>query len=123
MPMSAKFEIMSPNLFNVFLVTQVAPNTFLEDLLGLDYIVIAAFSKSEIHRHNKSDNVIYIIRGLAKLILDGAEHAVSPGLRVFIPKGMSHGFETTDDALEFISAQVPPILDKRNGMFDREIVA
>lgn len=120
--MDPKIDFLQPQLINVFQVIQIAAGSFLADVLGLDYIVIAPNTRSEVHRHNHSDNLIYVIRGSAELILDGAAHAVRPGVRVFIPRGMLHGFRTLERGLEFVSAQVPPILDSRTGRFDREVV-
>jgi len=107
--------------FNVFHVTQLATDSFLDKVLGLDYIYIRPNSISEIHRHNNSDNLIFILSGKAIIILNSVEHEISPGLRVHIPRGMWHGFRTHNVALEFISAQIPPILNKADNVFDREV--
>jgi quercetin dioxygenase-like cupin family protein len=119
--MDARFDCPSTDTFNILQVTQLAPGTFLDGTLGLDHVVVPARSTSEVHRHNLSDNLIYVLRGIATLILDGAEHKVSPRMRIAIPRGAFHGFRTFDEELEFISAQIPPILDKKRGLFDREI--
>ena len=120
--MQLLFDTPSSQLFNVFQVVQLAPDTFLDATLGLDYIVIAAGRSSEIHRHNESDNVVYVLKGRAIIILNGMENEIVPGLRIQIPRGMWHGFRTSDEQLEFISAQIPPILDRKSGSFDREIM-
>lgn len=121
--MEAEFARPESQLINVFNVTQIAASSFLEDLLGLDQIIIRAHAQSEVHRHVNSDNLIFVLRGSATLILNGVAHPVAPGVRVFIPRGMAHGFHVFDDDFEFISAQVPPILDKRTGRLDREVLA
>jgi mannose-6-phosphate isomerase-like protein (cupin superfamily) len=120
--MKIQFDTLEPQQFNVFLVSQIAPNTFIDGVAGLDFVVVPKHSTSEIHRHNHSHNVIYIVRGSAQAILDGDAHDVRPGMRVVIPKTVSHGFRTGEEPLEFISIQIPPILDQRNGVFDREVV-
>jgi quercetin dioxygenase-like cupin family protein len=120
--MKIKFDVLRPQQFNVFLVSQVAPGTFVEGVAGLDFVVIPAKSVSEIHRHNHSDNVIYVLSGTAQALLDGEAYNISRGMRVVIPRGVGHGFRTGDEALEFISLQVPPILDEAEGIFDREII-
>ena len=117
-----KLEDIPAERFNAFLVTQIAPDTFIEGIAGLDYVRVPPHSVSEVHRHNHSDNVIYIVRGSASAVLDGVEHEVHPGMRVTIAKAVSHGFRTKDEELEFVSIQIPPILDKKNNVFDREIV-
>ncbi len=115
-------DSIGPQMFNVFEVVQIAPHTFVDELAGLDYVRIAPASVSEIHRHNYSDNLIYVIRGSAVAMLDGVEHEVFAGMRVVIPKAVAHGFRTNAEELEFISIQIPPILDKKNNVFDREIL-
>jgi mannose-6-phosphate isomerase-like protein (cupin superfamily) len=120
--MKIQFDMLEPQQFNVFLVSQIAPGTFIDGVAGLDFVIVPKHSMSEIHRHNHSHNVIYIINGCAQAVLDGDVHDVRPGMRVVIPKTVSHGFRTDEEQLEFISIQIPPILDKRNDVFDREIV-
>lgn len=120
--MAIQFDSLSAEQFNVFQVSQIAPNTFVAGIAGLDFVVIPRNSISEIHRHNLSDNVIYIIRGSAALLLDGELHQVQPGLRVVIPRKVSHGFRTGAEQLEFVSIQIPPILAQQQGVFDRDIV-
>jgi len=119
--MTIQFDSLSSEQFNVFHVSQLAPNTFVEGIAGLDFVVIPPNSISEVHRHNYSDNVIYIVRGTAALVLDGELHQIQAGLRVVIPKTVSHGFRTGPEQLEFVSIQIPPILDRRQGVFDRDI--
>lgn len=120
--MKIHFDAPEPQQFNVFLVSQLAPDTFVEGVAGLDFVVVPANSTSEVHRHNHSDNLIYVVRGSAQVVLDGDVSEVRPGMRVIIPKAVSHGFRTGEEQLEFISIQVPPILDERSGIFDREII-
>lgn len=72
---------------DVFNATQFAPGTFLEALLGADYIEIDANHRSEVHRHNNSENVILILSGSATLVLDESEVAVLEGDRVYIGSG------------------------------------
>lgn len=108
--------------FDAFQVTQLSPDTFLDGVLGLDVVRLAPHSTSEIHRHNFSDNVVYILTGSGSVVLDGVETPVQPGLRISIPRGVTHGFRTKESELLFVSAQIPPILDKKTGVFDREVL-
>jgi quercetin dioxygenase-like cupin family protein len=117
---NARFERLTSATFNVFEVTQLAPDTFLDKLMGADFVKIAPASSSQPHRHNHSDNLLYVISGRAMVLLNGVAYPLSPGLRVFIPRGMWHAFQTTDELLQFLSIQVPPILDKKRGWFDLE---
>lgn len=120
--MQIQFDILESQQFGVFQVSQISPDTFIDGVAGLDFVVIPKHSVSEVHRHNHSHNIIYIIKGSAQAVIGGETHNVYPGMRVVIPKTVSHGFRTGGEQLEFISIQVPPILDKRNGVFDRDIV-
>jgi quercetin dioxygenase-like cupin family protein len=121
--MKSTFDEPKLQQFNVFGVTQLSPETFLDGVLGLDVVHILENSTSEIHRHNFSDNVVYILQGNGTVVLDGQEHPVHPGLRISIPRGVAHGFRTAESELLFVSAQIPPILDKKTGAFDREILS
>src|SRR5262245_50954245 len=102
------FDEPTTQQFNVFRVTQLSPESFLDGVLGLDVVFIPANSTSEIHRHNNSDNVVYILRGTGSVVLDGTVHPVYPKLRISIPRGVAHGFRTTEADLLFVSAQIPP---------------
>ena len=119
--MNAVFDEPRPQQFNVFRVTQIAPDTFLDGVLGVDFIVIPAHSTSEVHRHNNSDNLIFVLHGSARIILNGLERSISRGMRVYIPRGMYHGFSTSADELEFVSLQLPAILDKKRNILDLEV--
>jgi len=123
MPMKTEiqFDTLEPEIFNVFHVSQLAPGTFIDGLAGLDFVVIPQDSISEIHRHDSSDNLVYITRGHGEIILNGKRYDISPTMRIVIPKTVSHGFQTHKEQLEFISIQVPPILDKSRNVFDRII--
>ena len=105
-----------------FLVSQISRDTDLEDTVGLDLITIAAATKTEIHRHPHAENVVYILRGIATAIVDGVEHLVTEGDRIRIGKGISHGFQTGNDPLTFISVQSPPILNRNRNVFDTEVL-
>ena len=105
-----------------FLVSQISRDTDLEDTVGLDLITIAAATKTEIHRHPHAENVVYILRGIATAIVDGVEHLVTEGDRIRIGKGVSHGFQTGNDPLTFISVQSPPILNRNRNVFDTEVL-
>jgi quercetin dioxygenase-like cupin family protein len=109
-------------LFNVFEVCQIAPGTFLDSLAGVDYVAIAPHSNSEVHRHNHSDSILFVISGSAIASIGGVHYDLSSGVRILIPKGVTHGFKTHADKLTFLSVQVPSILDRANNVFDREVV-
>lgn len=104
-----------------FYVTQLAPETFLEGLIGAEFIRLPPLTVTEIHRHNGSENVIFVISGNGTLVLDDKEARISRGDRVRINKGSYHGFRTEDDGLEFVTIHMPPIMNKKTGWLDREL--
>lgn len=120
--MPVKIDKISSQQFNVFEVSQLTPDTFLSQQAGVDYVEIPPNSISEVHRHNESDALIFTISGKAKIELDGNLYDLEPSMRIFIPRGMTHGFQTNENKLQFISVQVPPIKDDANGKFDLEVI-
>lgn len=120
--MTIQIDNVSPQQFNVFQVCQLTPGTFLSGIAGIDYIEIPPNSISEVHRHNESDAILFVISGFAWAELDGECHQIFPGIRILIPRGVAHGFRTEEVKLQFVSAQIPPIQDNERGIFDREIV-
>ena len=108
--------------FGAFLVTQITCDTDLEDTVGLDLITIAAATKTEIHRHPHAGNVVYILGGSATAIIGGVEHLVTEGDRIRIGKGVSHGFQTGNAPLTFVSVQSPPILNRKLHILDTEVL-
>jgi quercetin dioxygenase-like cupin family protein len=120
--MTIQIDTVSPQLFNVFHVCQITPGTFLSGIAGIDYIEILPHQISEIHRHNESDAILFVISGSATAELNGQKYKLKPGMRILIPKGVLHGFLTNEEKLQFVSVQVPPIQDDENNRFDREII-
>jgi len=43
------------------------------------------------HYHRRSTEIYYVLQGDGALILDGVEHALSPGSIAHIPPGVVHG--------------------------------
>ena len=123
MEIKEKFWVDRPatEIHDVFKVVQITPNTSLSSIIGADFIRIEPSQNSEIHRHNYSRTVIIVTYGYAKIILETSEIDVSKGDRIYIDRGIYHGFITKDSAIEFISIQSPPILDHENGIFDKEV--
>jgi quercetin dioxygenase-like cupin family protein len=113
---------MASETFGAFQVTQITRDTDLEDALGLDLITIAAVTKTEIHRHPRAENVVYILSGTATAIIGGVPHLVAEGDRIRIGKGVAHGFQTGNDPLTFVSVQSPPILNRKRNILDTEVL-
>lgn len=120
MPVNSKLDTPCIEQFGAFTVVQLARDTELEPLLGADVVTIQRHTSTEIHRHNLADNVIYILSGVAVMILEGERFEISQSQRIRIAKGACHGFITANTELTFISIQCPPILIKGSGYHDVE---
>jgi len=64
---------------------------------------------AEAHSHERAENIYYILKGTARVTLDGEPHICEPGTVIFIPPGVMHGIENpgTRD-LEFVIVASPP---------------
>lgn len=120
--MAIHFDTVEVEQYNVFRLYQISAGTFLKGIAGVDYLEIPANSISEIHRHNESDAILFVISGSAVANLDGQLYELRPGVRIIIPRGTTHGFQTNDHKLQFVSVQVPPIQDPDHGVFDLEVI-
>ena len=107
-------------LYDKFEVTLVSPGTFLGAIVGADVIRVPARTRTEVHRHNRCDNVIFVVLGEAIALVDEGRVTIQAGERLFIGRGVFHGFETGERDLQFVSLQIPPALDE-GGTFDCEV--
>ena len=46
--------------------------------------------KTNIHRHNRTDEAFYVLEGIFTVYLDGQTHELAAGSYVFIPRGTPH---------------------------------
>ena len=75
------------------------------------------------HVHRASDAVFIIVAGEGLLLSGATKKLVKAGDRVPIPRGTPHGFELiTEQCLEFISIQSPPIRNKSTGEDDLHLI-
>lgn len=107
---------------DVFDVKQVTRGTPLESVVGADLVEVEPHRRSQTHRHNLAETVLYFTSGCGEVLL-GADHevvAVAAGDRLRIAKGTYHAVRTGEDSLTFLSVQSPPILDLSTGFKDLE---
>lgn len=71
------------------------------------------------HIHKSSEANLMFVFGSGKVFLDGEGRNYKKGDKVFVGKGMSHGFEVFEQTL-FLSVQNPPIIDPKTGKIDIE---
>ncbi len=50
-----------------------------------------------IHRHPHADEIYYVLKGVAKVILGDEEIVADPGTAIYIPKGTNHGIVNQSD--------------------------
>jgi len=77
--------------------------------VGADYVIIGPGCSLDPHRHEQAESFLFIVKGTARVSLDGEFHDVKAGDFIYVPEKVFHGFETIDDACEFYSIQSPPI--------------
>jgi quercetin dioxygenase-like cupin family protein len=65
-----------------------------------------------VHRHENQDEVLFIHEGNATGILGESRVPIEPGTTVFIPRGVWHSVENTEDEpVEIVWVVVPPGLE------------
>lgn len=110
----------------VFHVCQVTRSTALECMVGADLVHVEPRKQSHMHRHNRAETVLFITAGAGEVLLDGIDDAtctrvpVAKGDRITIAAGRYHAIRTVTEPLDFLSVQMPPILDKASGTLDLE---
>lgn len=77
--------------------------------VGADYVIIGPHCSLDPHRHEVAESFLFIVKGSARVSLDGEFHSVKSGDFIYVPEKVFHGFETLDEPCEFYSIQSPPI--------------
>lgn len=77
--------------------------------VGADYVIIGPNASLAPHRHEIAESFLFIVKGSARVSLDGELHDVKAGDFIYVPEKVFHGFETRDEPCEFYSIQSPPI--------------
>ena len=75
---------------------------------SLAYVVIPPGFSSPAHYHNVSEETYYILKGEARMIIDGYEFMLSPGQACLIMPGELHQiFNDRKVDLEFLAVSAP----------------
>ncbi len=75
---------------------------------SLAIITIPPGKSSALHYHNTAEETYYILRGSARLVVDGQAYRLSPGQACLIQPPEQHQiFNSGDDDLEFIAVCTP----------------
>lgn len=65
--------------------------------------------KSSKHYHHESEETYYILRGTAKITIDGKEFELTPGTAAFITPPEKHKIVNSgEEVLEFVVVSSPP---------------
>lgn len=51
---------------------------------------VTHITQGDLHHHEHTEEIYYIVRGEGVMELDGEQHAVRPGTTVYIPPGLKH---------------------------------
>ena len=54
-------------------------------------------NQKDTQQPHDSDEIYYVIGGIGKIIIDGSEQEIKPGNIIYIPKNVSHHFQTVDE--------------------------
>ncbi len=59
------------------------------------------------HSYPHENHVLYITKGKATMTLSGVNIEAAPGMLIFVPQGMPHGFNIEGEPLEFVLFATP----------------
>jgi mannose-6-phosphate isomerase-like protein (cupin superfamily) len=57
--------------------------------------------KGSIHVHQNSDEIMIVLHGVGKFIVNNKEYTLREGEAIVVPKGTPHGYESLDPATPF----------------------
>lgn len=115
MPIEPAPRLIKHDEFEVLLLTE---GTAIGRAVGCDYVTIRPHAVTELHAHQASSTVIFVVSGGGFAEIDGVEHSITAGSRLHVPPGSPHGFRTTGSSLTFVSISAPPIVSPETGRPD-----
>ena len=98
-------EIINPNFKNGEGETSI--RMFSDKNVKIMRIVLKKVCSIGLHSHDTNSEIIYVISGQAKCILNGTEEIVNPGESHYCPKGSSHTTINNGDKDLILFAVVP----------------
>lgn len=73
-------------------------------------------SHAPAHKHEQSEEILYILSGEGEFYLDGTPEAVRPGSWVYIPTGVEHSIRNTSkDVMRVVYVFSPPVVQGSYG--------
>ena len=77
-------------------------------------------SSIRVHRHDRTEEILFVHRGSGTLILGDRRVQVQEGTTIYVPKGTWHGMENPSGNMRIVAVATPPGLDGFfRGMFWR----
>jgi len=73
---------------------------------------VVVLSKVGLHRHDKSDEFIYVLSGSGTLVAANRKYAVAAGDFFIIPKSTPHALTATNGKFTLLGFATPPQADK-----------
>lgn len=81
------------------------------ELLSAGVVTFPPRSDSIPHRHEREEEVLYVLAGRGALVCDGKPVALEPGTFVFVPPGVEHFVRVGgDDPMRLFYAFSPPVV-------------
>lgn len=77
---------------------------------GMNRIMLGRLSKGDtigMHTHETSSEIVYVVQGVARVIMDGEEELISAGNAHYCPKGHTHCMASAGEEDLVIFAVVP----------------
>lgn len=65
-----------------------------------------------VHRHDKTEEILFVHRGSGKAIINGDTVNIAEGATLFIPPGTWHGIDNPDDSIIILFTTTPQGLEK-----------
>ena len=77
-----------------------------------EYVVPPGAGGPPTHIHSRTDELFICITGSLRVELDGAEHLLTPGASLLLPRGVPHMFDNpSDEQARIIAVASPPGLE------------
>ena len=69
--------------------------------VALGIVVCQSGCKGSPHVHQNSDEIIVVLHGIGRFVVDNEEYVLREGETIIIPRGITHSYESLDPATPF----------------------
>ena len=77
--------------------------------VGLGLLMYKQGQKTELHSNPPITEILYVLRGKGRVIIDGESFEVEPNTAIYLPSGSKHSIENVgDDELHYLFVSCPP---------------